>query len=114
MTASISAVHLLAIVPLFLYVGIQREKTPTVILQSLALLGAIILAYHAYRIYTKMQEGRNPWVNWIHVLLIAPLLLWIGYFQKETPRLCFELLLMLAFSAAGYHAYYLIRESFSV
>jgi hypothetical protein len=37
--------------------------------------------------------------------LISPLLLWIGYYGKNTSRAAFELLLMLGFSALGYHLY---------
>jgi len=45
----------------------------------------------------------------IHVLLIAPLLLYIGYHQKETPRQAYEMLLLLAFGALGYHLFSLVR-----
>ena len=54
----------------------------------------------------------NPsiWVNLIHMLVIAPLLLWIGYYGKETSRAAYELLLMTGFAALGYHLYSLILE----
>jgi len=36
--------------------------------------------------------------------------LWIGYYKKETSRQAFEMLLLLAFSALGYHLYSLMLE----
>jgi hypothetical protein len=48
------------------------------------------------------------WVNLIHMFLVAPLLLWIGYHGKNTGRAAFELVLMLAFAALGYNLYGLI------
>lgn len=45
------------------------------------------------------------WINAIHVLFVGPLLFYIGYKNKDTPRSAFELLLLLAFAAGGYHLY---------
>jgi len=44
------------------------------------------------------------------MLLLSPILLWIGYYGKETSRKAFEMLLLLAFSALGYHSYNLILQ----
>jgi hypothetical protein len=44
------------------------------------------------------------------VALVAPLLFWIGYYKKETSRQAYEMLLLLGFSAAGYHLYNLIVQ----
>jgi hypothetical protein len=49
------------------------------------------------------------WVNAIHALLIGPLLFYIGYNKKNTPRFAYELLLIMAFGALGYHLLYLVR-----
>jgi hypothetical protein len=74
----------------------------------LLILGIIIIIYHSYKAYIKLKAGKNPWVNWIHILLVGPLLIYIGYNNKNTPRLYYELLLMLGFAAIGYHGYYMI------
>jgi hypothetical protein len=50
------------------------------------------------------------WVNALHVILIAPLLLFIGYHKKETPRFAYELLLMLGFAAGGYHLFSVVKQ----
>jgi hypothetical protein len=46
----------------------------------------------------------------IHVFLIAPLLIYIGYNKKETPRFAYELILILGFGAGGYHLYSLVKQ----
>ena len=47
-------------------------------------------------------------MNLIHMILIAPLILYIGYNGKETTRQAFEGLLLLAFAALGYNLYSLV------
>jgi hypothetical protein len=44
-------------------------------------------------------------VNLVHVGLVAPLLLWTGYHGKKTERPAYDMLLLLAFGALGYHTY---------
>ena len=53
------------------------------------------------------MANQNPWINYLHILIVGPLLLFIGYKNTETPRYAFELLLMLGFASIGYHLYYL-------
>ena len=105
--------HLLFVVPLFLYVGFKREDTPDALLMGLGGLALGIFGYHAYRAYTKLVAGSSAWVNWIHLLLVVPLLTVIAVYRKNTPRKYFELLLMLGFAAAGYHGYYLAADYLS-
>lgn len=45
----------------------------------------------------------------IHVFIIGPLLVYIGYNGEKTTRTIFEILLMLAFASIGYHLYYLFK-----
>ena len=55
-----------------------------------------------------MKQGKAYWVNLIHILLVGPVLVYIGYNGEKTQRLYFELLLMLGFAAIGYHGYYML------
>ena len=102
--------HVLIIGSLFLYVGIQRTNIPTFMFSLLLGLGIIIILYHIFKVYTYMKLGKGYWVNLIHIFLVGPLLLYIGYNREKTPRLFFELLLMLGFAAIGYHGYYTIVD----
>jgi hypothetical protein len=91
----------------FLYVGIIKTNIPGFLYNLFLGISIIILLYHSYRGYEKINQGKTPWVNIIHIFLIAPILFFIGWNREKTPRYFFELLLLLAFSAIGYHGYYL-------
>ena len=68
-------------------------------------LGIFVILYHIY----KASQSKTPWINYIHIFLIGPLLVYIGYMNKETSRKYYEILLMFGFAAIGYHGYYMIR-----
>lgn len=100
--------HILIVGGLFLYVGIERTAIPSALFPILFGLGIVIILYHIFKVYNYIQLGRGYWVNLIHILLVGPLLLYIGSNGEKTARLYFELLLMLGFSAIGYHGYYML------
>jgi len=106
----LSVFHLLIVVPLFLFIGFQRSSTPTWVYMAIFIIGAFILLYHGFKLVVRaLQHSEYAWVNAIHVVLVAPLLLYIGYHKKDTPRFAYELLLLLGFAAAGYHLFSLVR-----
>lgn len=43
--------------------------------------------------------------------MVAPLLIYIGIKQKETPRPAYELLALVSFAALGYHMYSLVLQA---
>lgn len=100
--------HLLVVGSLFLYVGIKRTEIPKFMYPVLLGLGAVIVAYHGYKAANKAS---GAWVNLIHILLVGPLLMYIGWAGDQTPRKFFEILLMLGFAAIGYHGYYMLPET---
>jgi len=99
--------HIFVVGTLFLYVGIKQINALKLLLHSLLPLGIIIVLYHLYKAYIKYNSNMSIWVNLIHILLVGPLLIYIGYNAENTRRLYFELLLMLGFASIGYHGYYL-------
>ena len=99
--------HVLIVGGLFLYVGINREKIYGRLFSVLFYLGLIIVLYHLYKIYGYLKTGKGIWVNLIHVFIVGPLLVYIGYNGIKTSRKFFEILLMLGFASIGYHLYYL-------
>jgi hypothetical protein len=101
--------HILIVGTLFLYVGITKSKIPNFMYSVLITLGSIIILYHCFKVYKKLKIGINPWINYIHIFIIGPLLLYIGVNQAKTQRFYFEILLMLGFASIGYHSYYLIN-----
>jgi len=100
--------HILIVGSLFLYVGIIGNKCPQIIFTIVQYLGIIIILYHSYKAYTKIINNKSAWVNYIHIFLIGPLLIIIGYNGKETSRKYFELLIMAGMASIGYHSYYLL------
>ena len=107
----LSIVHLLIVVPLFMYVGFVRADTPRWLYLAVFAIGAVILVYHGFRLVVRLKNRSGySWVNALHVLTVAPLLLYIGYHKKDTPRFAYELLLMLGFAAGGYHTFSLVRQ----
>ena len=112
MSVFVHLFHILIVGGLFLYVGILKTNIPTFLYTFLRLLGFIIIFYHSFKIYKKLKEGKNPWINYIHIFLIAPVLLYIGINKEKTPRYYFEILLLLGFASIGYHSYYLVTNQF--
>ena len=101
--------HIIIVGGIFLYVGINREKISKIMFRTLFVLGIIIVLYHIYKTYNYIKEGKGYWVNLIHILIVGPLLVYIGYNEEKTTRLYFELLMMLGFASIGYHGYYLFK-----
>lgn len=100
--------HIIIVGSLFLYVGINRVNISKNWFPILFWLGIIIIIYHIYKTYNYIKIGKNFWINLIHIFIVGPILIYIGYYAEKTDRLYFELLLMLGFASIGYHSYYLI------
>lgn len=108
----IAILHVVVIVPVLLFVGFNRAATPEWVYNVLFGTGILVLVYHAYKSITRILAA-SPflWINLIHVLLIAPLLIWIGYHGKRTERPAYDMLLIAAFGAFGFHLYRIIVMS---
>ena len=100
-------IHIIIVGGLFLYVGIYKTNIPKTMNPLLLGLGIVIMLYHIFKVYNYIKQGKGYWVNLIHILLVGPLLIYIGYNGEKTARLYYELLLMLGFASIGYHGYYL-------
>jgi len=105
----LSFFHLLIVVPFFLYVGLYRASTHPRAYKALLIVGCVLLLFHGAKLGTRLLSHSNyAYINALHVL-IAPLLIYIGYHQQDTPRAAYELLLMIAFAALGYHMFSLVK-----
>lgn len=105
MMSPIGIFHVLIIGILFLYVGLNRTEIHPWFFPLLLGLGVLIMGYHTYRATQK----KNSWVNYIHIVLVGPLLVYIGFNGTKTERKYFELLLLLGFAVIGYHGLYLVK-----
>jgi hypothetical protein len=103
--------HLLFVVPFFLYIGLQRSAAPNEVFTTLLVLGIVVTVYHGYKAYIRyVNSSPMFWISAIHFFLIGPLLITIGMKGKNTETPYYELLLIAAFGAGGYHLYGLIHE----
>lgn len=111
--AYINLVHLVVVVPLLIYVyykAINKELNSTICTPFLA-IGILGIIYHAFLCSNKVDENKETWrcwVNHIHMFLVFPLFIYIGYYCENTERKYFEMLLLLAIASFGYHARNLI------
>ena len=104
--------HVVLVAPALLYVGFQRAATPDWMYNVLLAFGVLVLVYHGFKsIGRVLAKSPFAWVNLLHVLVVAPLFLWVGYYGKRTGRPAYDMLLLIAFAAFGFHLYRLIVMS---
>ena len=94
----INLFHILLVAPFLLWIGISRGNLPDGVFISLIVLGIVVALYHAFKAYRRIVAGSGyAWVNLIHAF--------IGAKKRDGPRAAYELLLLTAFGALGYHLY---------
>lgn len=104
----LSLFHLAFVVPLLLFVGFQRADTPRWVYLSLLSIGGLVLVYHAVRLVQRIGTY-FAWVHILHVAIIAPVLILLGWRGRDAPRWMYEVVLILGFGAGGYHLFQLVR-----
>jgi hypothetical protein len=98
--------HILIVASIFIYIGVVRTDIPEYLFPIILGLGVVVVLYHAYKTFINPDR---EWLYLIHVLLVGPLLIYIGHTGKNTERKFFELLLLLAFATLGYNGFYFIQ-----
>lgn len=103
--------YICIIVPVLVYVGVQRANTSEYVFKGLLGLGLILFLYHLYGAYIKWRAGSSnftlPWTDFLYMVISIPLI-WIGFYEKEASRQHYEMLLLLAFGTLGYNVYTII------
>jgi len=102
---SIHLFHILFISGLLFYVAIIRGSVHPWTFPFLVALGIFVFGYHAYKCFLK----KGNWVHYVHLILVSPLVVYIGLSKTQTPPAAYELLLLLAFATLGHHLYYLLK-----
>ena len=101
-----------------IYIGYSRDHLPKFVYFIVFVVGMRIETYHMYLMYSKLfnhdksNTNKSIWANLIHVCLVGPILIYIGYNKEKTPRFLFEITMMLGFAALGYHSMYLLKTIF--
>lgn len=112
--------HIFYVAPSFLFMGFKNKSLPKLsvnengnslrklenlyLTQSnlflyMGILGILNLFYHAYSLYNTYNTSKyfNN-INLMHILFVAPLLIYIGFIGKEkTSYVYFDLLKVLGF-----------------
>jgi hypothetical protein len=103
--------HIFIVAPFLLYVAIVRGQLSPWIFSLLSGLAILLFVFHGYKAVIKWKaQSPSLWVNLIHLLAVAPLLLFIGSKGYDTPRWAFEVLAILAFGALGYNLYAIVMD----
>jgi hypothetical protein len=107
----LAILHILLVAPLFFAIAFFRSTLSVWAFRALFGLGLFVLLYHSYKFFLKLSKNSSgAWVNAIHVLLVAPLLIYIGLEQKEAKRAAYEISIMVGFAVLGYHLYSLVQQ----
>ena len=92
--------HVLVSAPLFIYVGHDRGQGPQWLYYLVLAVGALVLLYHAYLLANKYNNFKIVgWVNLIHVLLVAPVLIYVGYMKDKVLYPFWQVCLILGYGA---------------
>lgn len=106
----LSIFHIFVVAPLFFAIAFFRNDLPPWAFYALIALALVLFVYQSYKWALRVSQGSvYAWVNAIHVLLVAPLLLYIGYYGTKTPTAAYELCAMAGFAVLGYHLYSLVK-----
>ena len=60
-------------------------------------------------IFYKIKFTIKSNINIIHIIIVAPVLIAIGWKARNTPRSLYEILLMITFALIGWHTLNLVR-----
>lgn len=99
----ISLLHIFLISPLLVYIGTSYGKTLNQQWFNATLFtGVAVSLYHIYKVYEK-GSIKKGWIYALHALLFGPLLIYIGYYQREAFHAFYTILTMIGFAGLGFH-----------
>ncbi len=107
----ISLIHVFLIVPFLLYCVSKGNSMSVYLKYALQIFGAYVILFHGYRILTNsFTFSVIRIINWIHLVIIGPLLIYIGYTAPNVGAKYYDSLAILAYAALIYHGYYLVKS----
>ena len=92
--------HVLVFGPLFIYLAIRRSSVKPIIYPIVFCIGILVILYHGYKMTKNPRWGH---IYLLHILVIAPSLLAIGYYKDKTNYMVYDYLLLLGSAAIGYN-----------
>lgn len=100
--------HIIFVGGLFLYLGFKQNAAPSWIYPALIFLGIAIIIAHGL----KLLKNINSLISWFHVLIVAPLVIYIGRTGPHAPPLAYNAITLAGILAIGDHMYWLVRGAF--
>lgn len=96
----ISIFHIFIVAPLLIYVGVKQNLSHT-FYQFLYYLGIGIILLHLFKSIKKLPK--LAYINYLHVLLFGPLLVYVGYHERNTPWFVYDIIEFIGVLALFYH-----------
>lgn len=94
--------HIFLFGPLLIYIGNNYgENIHNVLFNLLLIIGIGMMVYHSYLVYKKGVSSGFMYL--LHVILFAPVLIYIGLMKKKSFWGAYSLLMIIGFAAIGYH-----------
>jgi hypothetical protein len=81
----------------------MQGRMPNFMYPVILIVGLIVIVYHLYK--------NDSWINYIHILLIGPLLVYIGWFKSKSDKKAFLIAIMVAGATFAYHLYRLLIKT---
>ena len=97
--------HIIFVGGLFLYLGVRQNEAPSWLYPALMVLGVAIIIAHGL----KLIKNRYSLISWFHVLIVAPLVIYIGRTGPHAPQLAYRFITAAGILAIADHAYWLLR-----
>jgi CDP-diglyceride synthetase len=76
------------------------------ICNAIIIISIIGFVYHWIKVSELPDDKKYMnWIYWLHIIVVFPLLFYVGRNCEKTERKYYELLLVVMFGALGYHTY---------
>ena len=106
----VSIIHVFIIVPFLLYCVSKGNNMSLYLKYALLIFGVYVILFHGYKILTNsFTFSIIRIINWIHLVIIGPLLIYIGYTAPNAGAKYYDSLAIIAYGALIYHGYYLVK-----
>lgn len=96
--------------PLLIFIGLFKPVFQWIYWLLFLTAVYVMIRFSIWLSQVKELSSRHAWYL-MHILLVVPLLLYVGWMKKETPSTIFSLLLALGIAAFGYHLVRLIEKN---
>ena len=106
----VAFIHLFFVAPLLIFVGLTKPQYNWIYYVLLALSIGVLVSFGS-KIASQSRTQRTVWY-FIHMLLFASLLFYVGWYGTKTPDVAFSLTLAVGLAAFAYHGLRLVQRTF--